>query len=313
LKLKNDRLLTKIIKKINNVGLLATIKYLLLFLIKFPKRVSISILYIKTPHHILYYYNFDNFGDALNKKLISSISSEKTLHYRETLIFRRPLISVIGSIIDNNRYKNYHVWGSGFLSATSNHWTPPQIVYFVRGPLTRERLIKFVDVPKIYGDPALLAPLVFKPIRTEEFDLGIIPHYIHKKSNILKSLVEKYSSTNKITIIDVNSDPEIVIEQINKCRVVLSSSLHGLIISDAYKVPSRLIMFSDSMILNDFKFKDYFLGVKKTYLKPLLLEHSSNLLELISEIKFTPPLINLEFMLKNSPWDVKQEILKQLE
>ena len=54
---------------------------------------------------------------------------------------------------------------------------------------------------------------------------------------------------------------EHVVIYIISCKYILSSSLHGLIISDAYNIPN---IWLDEYKLNegDFKFKDYFLSIK---------------------------------------------------
>ena len=48
-----------------------------------------------------------------------------------------------------------------------------------------------------------------------------------------------------------------VVDYICSCKIILSSSLHGLIISDAYKIPN---IWLNEYSLNEgtFKFKDYF-------------------------------------------------------
>ena len=56
-------------------------------------------------------------------------------------------------------------------------------------------------------------------------------------------------------------DPRLPIEQfvdeLVSCEMIFSSSLHGLIIADAYNIPNRRVIFGNKLIGGDFKFNDY--------------------------------------------------------
>ena len=47
-------------------------------------------------------------------------------------------------------------------------------------------------------------------------------------------------------------------KQINSCKFILSSSLHGLIFADSYNIPNHKIIISDKIIGGDYKYKDYY-------------------------------------------------------
>ena len=59
-------------------------------------------------------------------------------------------------------------------------------------------------------------------------------------------------------ILNIDGDPFIFIDNLTKCERVLSSSLHGLIISDSFGIPNMRIVLSDSVIGGDYKFSDYY-------------------------------------------------------
>jgi len=117
----------------------------------------------------------------------------------------------------------------------------------VRGPLTRFQ-IKGADVPKSYGDPALLLPLMYYPKIEKKKKTGIIPHYVDKKY------------FPKDQIIDIEQDYTTFIDQILECDEVISSSLHGIIIAEAYGIKTKWVMYGDKIEGGEFKYQDYFLG-----------------------------------------------------
>jgi pyruvyltransferase len=83
------------------------------------------------------------------------------------------------------------------------------------------------------GDPGLLADeLVI--VNEKKYNLGLVPHWsdyqLEKDPRFLK-----YDPV----IIRFNSDPLEVIRAIGACKKIVSSSLHGLILADAFNIPRR--------------------------------------------------------------------------
>jgi len=52
-----------------------------------------------------------------------------------------------------------------------------------------------------------------------------------------------------------------VVDAINTCRYVASSSLHGLIVANAYGIPAVWTTFADTLAGDDTKFFDYYESV----------------------------------------------------
>ena len=77
---------------------------------------------------------------------------------------------------------NSIIWGTGCIDKGMIGEKPSK-VYAVRGPLTREELLKKgIECPEVYGDPALLYPMIYNPKVEKKYKWGIIPHYIEFES-----------------------------------------------------------------------------------------------------------------------------------
>lgn len=212
-----------------------------------------------------------NFGDVLNHNLIELLSGRSVVNYDDVFLFSdRPVYSVIGSVLNNLNFGNAVVWGSGFMNDTDRLWIKPKEVLAVRGPLSRNVFLKHgASCPPLYGDPALLCPRYYRFNEKKQFDLGIIPHYVDLKSDKLNQILNSGISCK---LIDVTSGVEKVIRDILSCRHIASSSLHGLIVAEAYKIPSVWLKFGDKIKGGNFKFDDYYASIGEPDVKPFQLE-----------------------------------------
>jgi hypothetical protein len=81
-----------------------------------------------------------------------------------------------------------------------------------------------------------------------------VPHYVD-----LDAARARYGRTEGVRILSpLTADVEPVVTAIARCSAVLSSSLHGLIVSHADGVPALWVLFSDGVRGDGFKFRDYF-------------------------------------------------------
>jgi len=159
----------------------------------------------------------------------------------------------IGSIV-HRATDNMIVLGSGTMH-TKHKLNPNADYRFVRGPLTRKRIIECGgNCPEIYGDPALLLPLFCNESK-KEFDVGITPHYVDYE--LVKNLFPNY----KIIKLE-NANPLDVAKEITKCRTIISSSLHGIIAAHAYGIPAAWVKFSNNIKGDNIKFKDHYAALK---------------------------------------------------
>ena len=240
----------------------------------------------------------ENYGDLLGYYLANKVSDKKIVFAwpkkRNLLNFYRPIYLTVGSII-HNADKNCIIWGSGFIN--KNMTIAPAKICSVRGPVTRNLLTKQGHrVPKSFGDPALLLPKYYNPKVEKKYKLGIIPHYTD-----YKDLIKIFNNNENIKVINLMSDDiEKTTYEILECEKTISSSLHGLIVSHAYHIPSLWTKFSDKPFGDDMKYDDYFLSVN---LEPYKIEINLN--------KFN--FIELESLFEEYPCLLDKDVLKEIQ
>jgi len=236
-----------------------------------------------------------NWGDALNLPLVQQLSGKTPViayqvKFFNTFFDHRPVYSVIGSISNPKSIrKNSIIWGSGFIDETVRIYEEPQKICAVRGPLTRDLILECgFDCPNIFGDPALLYPLFYQSKKKTRYKLGIIPHYIDQQDPLLK----KFFKNSDVLIINILGGINKVIDDICSCGCIASSSLHGIIASDAYRKPSIWMKISDNVAGDGFKFKDYFESVHRSYDVPFSLKNETTVQDIVKNTEF--PNINID-------------------
>jgi pyruvyltransferase len=120
---------------------------------------------------------------------------------------------------------------------------------------------------------------------------------------VIRNLQARYPE--QVRIIDVKhySDWHEVVDQILDCELILSSSLHGLIIADAYGVPNVWMKCSDKTFDGAFKYQDYLLSVGRTVQQPFQMSAEQSLEELMAlGATYEGAHIDLEPLLKACPF-----------
>ena len=202
-----------------------------------------------------------NFGDILTPWLIKRISGQSPLFVRPDAPVTKYFVS--GSIVEYSR-ENCVIWGAGIM-ARSDHVSSKAMFLAVRGPLTRDvALASGAECPEVYGDPALLLPRFYQPQNARRQGIGIIPHFSDKP----RLMGHRFCSED-VRLIDIQSPVESFIEQVCSCEFVISSSLHGIIVSHAYGIPAAWIKFRDLPSGDDSKFLDYFMSIGRMCVEPL--------------------------------------------
>lgn len=243
--------------------------------------------------------NHRNWGDDINYYFIKELTRRPVVslfNFRLARKLKFKNFLCIGSLLGLPGYANENtiVWGAGSFGEMKG--VVPKHICSVRGKLTRDILIgKGIDCPDVYGDPALLLPLVYQPkvgappstlprregtlfetqnskLKTKRYRLGIIPHVVDLHHPVIEEIREKY--TDEMLIIDLAHYDKWtdVIDNICSCEYILSSSLHGLIVSDAYQVPSCWIELTGKILGGHFKYYDYASCVGREFYKPYPVE-----------------------------------------
>lgn len=225
----------------------------------------------------LVYWNEPNFGDILSPYIISQLTGLEIIHKKGFISTKNNIKRLINSIIHlkfkeipsillkneenilgigsilNLGNSNSKIWGSGFMY--ENQEFHGGTVYALRGIYSNEKLKKMgYKGCDVFGDPALLLPLLISPAEEKKNEIGIIPHW--SETEYFKKIYG-----NKYYIIDFRTrNIEKTVNEITSCKHILSTSLHGIIVAHAYHIPALWIKKGD-IHTDGIKFKDYFSSV----------------------------------------------------
>lgn len=248
-----------------------------------------------------YWHRSINFGDCLSPYILEKVSGQEVVYSEQSQ--EAVTIMAIGSIMGTD-VSNSIVWGNGFAWKYSDTEivTKPLKIKAVRGKLTRIKLLENgIPCPEVYGDPALLLPKIFNPKSIKKkYKVGIIPHIVDYQA----VCEERANFPDNVSIIDLRVSDENTIEQIIckilECEKTISSSLHGLIVSNAYGIDSLWVEFSKKIQGDGFKFWDYFSCLDITPYLPMnpFNEPWDKIVSSIPTAKIT---IDLDLLYKSCP------------
>lgn len=221
----------------------------------------------------VYYAKVPNMGDLLNRDIIKTCFGYDV----ERRTYLTGKISGIGSGLGNYTYEDekwknvlkfisgiffpeVYIWGTGFVrykDQDTKFYKRKMQFCAVRGELSKKRvenlLGRSINIPT--GDAGILASYLLKSKPEKKYDVGIIAHYKEQSDPAFKMLCQKFPNS---TFINVRDEPYKVTEEISKCNVILSSSLHGLIIADSLRIPNRHIVVTNNLLGDGYKFDDYY-------------------------------------------------------
>ncbi len=238
-----------------------------------PKSSCSPIPNIGMYHFVPYGYNFgDVIGLTVNNfasRGMAQLMRTKERNGTGTLIVT--LGSVLHHVLKTK--KKVHLWGTGHVGAKYHNYTewkdwghthPRMEVHAVRGQLTLDFLYAndiVINTTKkanvVLGDPALLLPYIYPQCRRDTNPSRSVCLILHNNDRNINSPRGVFYKNIWHSTLDYHE----MLENILECKLVLSSSLHGIIVAEAFGVPARWVKLPGSAKSEGaFKYCDYYTG-----------------------------------------------------
>lgn len=229
----------------------------------------------------------DNFGDLIGPLVVRRMLGDVRVRRGRS----RARLLTVGSILHLARPGDV-VWGTGRNGKVpaDRHERGGLDVRAVRGPSTRAFLAEQgVDAPAVYGDPALLLPLLVPELRDA-------------------AGTKRYARTHVPNLNDHaawSGDPDVLaptaplrecLERVVRSEFVYGSSLHGVIVAEAFGVPA---MFAPSQHEDVFKYHDYLSGTGRPE-----AQVAGSVAEARAGHGYPPPAWDPAPLLAAFPWDL---------
>lgn len=214
---------------------------------------------------------FRNLGDEISPLVLGHVSGRRIQWAEDHLCDG----IAIGSVFNprraraKKRLRPLFVWGAGTLAPAPCDLRQLSVeLAALRGPRTAGQIEGCPDLP--FGDPGLFAREIWQKTAGAAGDagaaaIGLIPHHSQLGSPVISRLAEGLASgqpvgQDGVRLIDFTA-PDIAasLRALSGCRMIVSSSLHGLILADSYGIPS--LFWNEGGVLSDWKYRDYFEGV----------------------------------------------------
>lgn len=180
-----------------------------------------------------------NFGDELGPHILARLG------YRVTRVESMADADLLasGSLLEaaaEQARPGAIVWGSGLMHDDPVVDVSALDIRAVRGRLTAKAL--GINVPTC--DPGSLVPELYKRPRCR-YRTGVVRHYVDKR---------RYPWAD--VVIDASDPVDEVIDAIGSCHRIASSSLHGLVVAAAWRIPTLRLHHRD-VAGGDFKWSDW--------------------------------------------------------
>ena len=183
----------------------------------------------------------------------------------------------------------------------------------VRGNLSRKQFDNDTSNTAI-GDGGLILDAIYRPKKPlHTFKLGIFPNYVDIV-NMRDDPIEKFEIFKKnpedVLLIDPRNYIETVLDDLYSCDNIITSSLHGAVVSDSYNKNYGIFSSWETQLAihqlqGSFKFKDYFSAFDQPFENPALFLDRNTSIEQALSICRPVNKPNLE--------SIKQGLIKSIE
>ncbi len=195
----------------------------------------------------------DNVGDTLGPAIVNAIA--KSHGYRRWRPAFKSRLFAVGSTL-HYADDNDVVWGAGVNGKISeeSHRFRALDVRAVRGPRTKQFLKRWgVSCPDVFGDPGILCSKLwpFESSSSQE-RITYVPHFREDMRR------HADSELNSVQVLSPFSAMPRFFQTVASSSLVLSSSLHGIVVAESYGVPAILVENQSGESL--FKYADYYEG-----------------------------------------------------
>jgi hypothetical protein len=246
---------------------------------------------------------YANLGDALSAVVVAALAGADIRHAHFDSPAER--IVAVGTIGHAQRNGRPHIWGTGFdarPSGMSDYAAPRDTVleiHATRGPRSAAllRSAGITSAPLAYGDPVWLLPRIWPMEHVRKaYDIGVVVHLSeldrqHPETGV-RPTYRRYDIPHELTgnirIINTLAPPtldalEAKVAEIAACRMILSTSLHGLVLAEAYGIPcawfglrgagtGRMLPLADDDVSIDHRMRDFYLGAGASHLPAFCLD-----------------------------------------
>ena len=198
-----------------------------------------------------------NFGDELSGVLLRLITNQHVRIYSEG---RSARLLAVGSIVDLSTPGDV-IWSTGVKNVPSTQVERERlaakvkgsVITAMRGPRSRDAILNVTAddpsrVPAVYGDGALLLPLFFPQLIHHSIDPApqmqvlVLPHY-HEHAYTVTALASFHHSgvfdPYALKLVSIMDAWPLLLRAITSADLVIASSLHGVIVAEAFGVPAR--------------------------------------------------------------------------
>lgn len=197
-----------------------------------------------------------NIGDTLSPVICEYMLKKEGIDINRIQKKTKHLYAV-GSVIGRMKF-DATIWGSGVLhmSRIRDIIARRKLVKYdiraLRGPFSRDVMkAAGYDVSNCcLGDPGMLMPFVYTPEHVEKkYRYSVIPHH----------RLEDYKLDTGDHLISVHTDDyKKFITELLETEIVISSSLHGIILAESYGVPAIFLLEGKNVEQQLIKYLDYY-------------------------------------------------------